>query len=130
VTLSRATLDAITLKETTFPEAVQSGLVKIDGNRAKLGELMSMLDTFEPMFPCCRASEVSVSGGLYSGARVFGARAQDTGYSPPRMSPASLLLYFAAGSTRCPVHDGRCCCAARLTSALNDHADGVLCAAK
>jgi alkyl sulfatase BDS1-like metallo-beta-lactamase superfamily hydrolase len=51
VTLSRATLDAITLKQTTFPEAVQSGLVKIDGNRGKLGELLSMLDNFELMFP-------------------------------------------------------------------------------
>ncbi|MCR6478775.1 MBL fold metallo-hydrolase [Variovorax sp. ZS18.2.2] len=51
VTLSRATLDAITLKETSFPAAVLTGKVKIEGNRAKLGELMSMLDTFEPMFP-------------------------------------------------------------------------------
>jgi len=51
VTLSRATLDAITLKQTTFPEAMQSGQVKIDGNRAKLGELLGMLDTFNPMFP-------------------------------------------------------------------------------
>ncbi len=50
VTLARATLDAITLKQTTFPEAVQAGLVKIDGNRAKLGELLGMLDTFDPMF--------------------------------------------------------------------------------
>lgn len=51
VTLSRATLDAVTLKETSFPAAVLAGKVKIEGNRAKLGELMSMLDTFEPMFP-------------------------------------------------------------------------------
>jgi alkyl sulfatase BDS1-like metallo-beta-lactamase superfamily hydrolase len=51
VTLSRATLDAITLKETSFPAAVLGGKVKIDGDRAKLGELMAMLDTFEPMFP-------------------------------------------------------------------------------
>lgn len=51
VTLSRATLDAVTLKQTTFPEAVQAGQVKIDGNRAKLGELLSMLDTFDLMFP-------------------------------------------------------------------------------
>ena len=51
VTLSRATLDAITLKETSFPAAVLAGKVKIDGDRAKLAELMSMLDTFEPMFP-------------------------------------------------------------------------------
>jgi len=51
VTLSRATLDAITLKQTSFPEAVRSGQVRIEGDRAKLGELLAMLDTFEPMFP-------------------------------------------------------------------------------
>jgi alkyl sulfatase BDS1-like metallo-beta-lactamase superfamily hydrolase len=51
VTLSRATLDAVTLKETSFPAAVLTGKVKIEGDRAKLAELMSMLDTFEPMFP-------------------------------------------------------------------------------
>jgi alkyl sulfatase BDS1-like metallo-beta-lactamase superfamily hydrolase len=51
VTLSRATLDAVTLKETSFPAAVLAGKVKIEGNRARLGELMSMLDSFEPMFP-------------------------------------------------------------------------------
>ncbi len=51
VTLSRATLDAVTLKETSFPAAVLTGKVKIDGDRAKLAQLMSMLDTFEPMFP-------------------------------------------------------------------------------
>ncbi len=51
VTLNRATLDAVTLKETSFPAAVLTGKVKIEGDRAKLAELMSMLDTFEPMFP-------------------------------------------------------------------------------
>jgi len=51
VTLSRATLDAVTLKETSFPAAVLTGKVKIEGDRAKLAGLMSMLDTFEPMFP-------------------------------------------------------------------------------
>ncbi|WP_395318780.1 alkyl/aryl-sulfatase [Variovorax sp. UC74_104] len=51
VTLNRATLDAITLKETSFPAAVLAGKVKIEGDRSKLAELMSMLDTFEPMFP-------------------------------------------------------------------------------
>ena len=34
----------------------------------------------------------------------FRAGANDTRYSPPRMSPASLLLYFAAGSTWCHSH--------------------------
>jgi hypothetical protein len=39
-------------------------------------------------------------------ALLFRAGAKGTGYSPPRMSPgaAPLLLYFAAGSTRRPVH--------------------------
>jgi protein-tyrosine-phosphatase len=40
------------------------------------------------------------------GCGVIRARATDTGYSPPRMSPASLLLYFAAGSTRYQSHVG------------------------
>jgi alkyl sulfatase BDS1-like metallo-beta-lactamase superfamily hydrolase len=78
VTLSRATLDAVTLKERAFPRRCSAGKVKIDGDRGKLAELMSMLDTFEPMFP--------------------GGRAQGAGYSPPRMSSD-----FAAGSTRRPV---------------------------
>jgi hypothetical protein len=36
----------------------------------------------------------------------FRASEQAAGYSPARMSPASLLLYFAQGSTRRPVHLG------------------------
>lgn len=51
VTLSRATLDAVTLKQTSFPAAVLAGQVRIEGDRAKLAELMAMLDSFEPMFP-------------------------------------------------------------------------------
>ncbi|MBK6614579.1 alkyl sulfatase dimerization domain-containing protein [Ottowia sp.] len=51
LTLSRATLDAITLRQTTFPEAIQSGQIKLEGDRAKIGELLGMLDTFEQMFP-------------------------------------------------------------------------------
>lgn len=51
VTLSRAALDAVTLKQTSFPAAVLAGQVRIEGDRAKLAELMAMLDSFEPMFP-------------------------------------------------------------------------------
>lgn len=51
VTLSRTTLDAVMLRETSFPAALLAGKLKIDGDRAKLAELMSMLDIFEPMFP-------------------------------------------------------------------------------
>jgi hypothetical protein len=65
---------------------------------------------------CCLAADET--GTVKIASLLFGASAQDTGYSPPRMSPASLLLYFAAGSTRCPVHSGRSACAGRSTSAL------------
>ncbi len=50
LTLVRATLDAITLRQTTFPEAVQAGLIKVDGDPRKLSELLAMFDTFNPMF--------------------------------------------------------------------------------
>jgi alkyl sulfatase BDS1-like metallo-beta-lactamase superfamily hydrolase len=50
LTLSRATLDAVALRRTTFPEAVQAGLVKVEGDVGKLTELLGMLDTFNPMF--------------------------------------------------------------------------------
>jgi alkyl sulfatase BDS1-like metallo-beta-lactamase superfamily hydrolase len=50
LTLARGALDAVTLRQTTFPEAVQSGSIKVEGNAAKLVELLGMLDTFNPMF--------------------------------------------------------------------------------
>jgi alkyl sulfatase BDS1-like metallo-beta-lactamase superfamily hydrolase len=50
LTLARSTLDAVTLRKTTFPEAVQAGLIKIEGDAGKLVELLGMLDTFNPMF--------------------------------------------------------------------------------
>jgi alkyl sulfatase BDS1-like metallo-beta-lactamase superfamily hydrolase len=50
LTLARATLDAVTLRKTTFPEAVQAGLIRIEGDAGKLVELLGMLDTFNPMF--------------------------------------------------------------------------------
>jgi hypothetical protein len=69
--------------------------------------------------------------GCCFGAGSFRARATDTGYSPPRMSPASLLLYFAAGSTRYQSHLGTLLVCGRSTTAPhNAHVDGVLCAAK
>jgi alkyl sulfatase BDS1-like metallo-beta-lactamase superfamily hydrolase len=50
LTLARSTLDAVTLRKMTFPEAVQGGLIKIEGDPTKLIELLGMLDTFNPMF--------------------------------------------------------------------------------
>ena len=50
VTLTRGTLDSITLRQTTFPEALKAGTVQIAGDPGKLAELLGLLDTFEPMF--------------------------------------------------------------------------------
>ncbi len=50
LTLARATLDAVTLKQMGFPQAVQQGLIKIDGDPGKLVELLSLLDTFNTSF--------------------------------------------------------------------------------
>ena len=50
LTLTRATLDAITLRRTTFQAAAQAGLIKIEGDPRKLIEFLGMLDTFDPMF--------------------------------------------------------------------------------
>jgi alkyl sulfatase BDS1-like metallo-beta-lactamase superfamily hydrolase len=50
VTLDRASLDSIMLGETTLEKAVADGKVKVTGGSAKLGELVSMLDTFEFWF--------------------------------------------------------------------------------
>ena len=51
LTLTRATLDEISLQKTTFPAALQSGRIAINGKREKLIELLQMLDTFPPGFP-------------------------------------------------------------------------------
>jgi alkyl sulfatase BDS1-like metallo-beta-lactamase superfamily hydrolase len=50
ITLDRATLDAITLKQKTFPQAAKEGAITIQGNAAKLQELLGMMDEFNPMF--------------------------------------------------------------------------------
>ncbi len=50
LTLTRATLDAITLGRTTFEKEVAAGNVKIQGDGNKFGELMGMLDTFKGDF--------------------------------------------------------------------------------
>jgi alkyl sulfatase BDS1-like metallo-beta-lactamase superfamily hydrolase len=50
VTLDRAVLNRLILREMPFADAVQRGLVGIDGNSAKVAELFSLLDDFSPMF--------------------------------------------------------------------------------
>jgi alkyl sulfatase BDS1-like metallo-beta-lactamase superfamily hydrolase len=50
VKLTRATLDAITLKQRTFVGSIATGDVSISGNPLKLGELFGLLDEFSPDF--------------------------------------------------------------------------------
>lgn len=50
LTLTRQTLNAIMLTQTTFPEAVGAKKITIEGNPAKLLELLSLFDTFSPSF--------------------------------------------------------------------------------
>ena len=50
ITLTRATLDAISLQQTTFAQEVVSGAIKIDGNKGTLLELISLFDPFDQKF--------------------------------------------------------------------------------
>ena len=50
VTLDRAALDRLVLRETSWADAVQRGLVSIDGDPAKVAELFGLLDDFALMF--------------------------------------------------------------------------------
>ncbi len=50
LTLTRATLDEILLRRLTFPAAVASGAIRLEGNPLKLFELLQLLDNFEPGF--------------------------------------------------------------------------------
>ena len=51
LTLTRATLDEISLQKITFPAALQSGLIVVTGKREKVAELLGMLETFSVGFP-------------------------------------------------------------------------------
>jgi alkyl sulfatase BDS1-like metallo-beta-lactamase superfamily hydrolase len=59
-TLSRAALDAISLKRRSFADSVASGDVSISGNPLKLGELFGLLDKFPPGFEVVEPKKVSV----------------------------------------------------------------------
>jgi len=49
-TLARATLDSITLGQTTFDKEIAAGNIKVEGDAKKLAELMGLLDTFDVNF--------------------------------------------------------------------------------
>ena len=50
VTLDRAVLDRVVLRELPFGDALASGLVAIDGDAARVAELFTLLDDFPLMF--------------------------------------------------------------------------------
>ena len=50
VTLDRATLDRVILREIPFTDAAERGLVAVDGDPAKVAELFDLLDDFSVMF--------------------------------------------------------------------------------
>jgi alkyl sulfatase BDS1-like metallo-beta-lactamase superfamily hydrolase len=49
-TLARGVLDEVIAKQTTFPEAVAAGKIKVAGDAMRLGELMALMDEFPRMF--------------------------------------------------------------------------------
>ena len=60
VTLTRAALDAITLKQRTFLGSVLTGDISVGGNPLRLRELFGLLDEFSPGFEIVEPRKVSV----------------------------------------------------------------------
>jgi alkyl sulfatase BDS1-like metallo-beta-lactamase superfamily hydrolase len=60
VTLTRAALDAVSLKQRSFAASVGSGDVSVAGNPQKLGELFGLLDEFPPGFEVIEPKKASV----------------------------------------------------------------------
>lgn len=60
VTLTRAALDAITLKQRTFLGSVVTGDISVGGNPLKLRELFGMFDEFSPSFEIVEPRKVAV----------------------------------------------------------------------
>jgi alkyl sulfatase BDS1-like metallo-beta-lactamase superfamily hydrolase len=60
IKLTRATLDAITLKQRTFLGSIVTGDVGISGNPLKLAELFGLLDDFAPDFEIVEPKKAAV----------------------------------------------------------------------
>jgi alkyl sulfatase BDS1-like metallo-beta-lactamase superfamily hydrolase len=60
IKLTRAALDAITLKQRSFLGSIVTGDVSISGNPLKLRELFGLLDDFTPDFDIVEPRRVSV----------------------------------------------------------------------
>ena len=60
LTLTSASFDAITLKQRTFADSIQSGDIKLGGDPAKLRELFGMFDEFTTGFEIVEPLKVRV----------------------------------------------------------------------
>ena len=60
LTLTRAALDAITLKQRTFADSIQSGDIKLSGDQNKLRELFGLFDEFSTGFEIVEPRKVKV----------------------------------------------------------------------
>jgi alkyl sulfatase BDS1-like metallo-beta-lactamase superfamily hydrolase len=59
-TLARSTLDEVIAKQTSFPEAVAAGKIKVTGNAMRLAELMGLMDEFPRMFEIVEPKRTAV----------------------------------------------------------------------
>ena len=59
--LPRSVLDEVIAKQTSFQDAVESGIVKFTGNPMRLGELMALMDEFPRMFEIVEPKRTAVS---------------------------------------------------------------------
>jgi alkyl sulfatase BDS1-like metallo-beta-lactamase superfamily hydrolase len=60
LTLTRAILDAVTLKQRTFADSIQSGDIKLSGDQTRLGELFGLFDEFSTGFEIVEPRKVKV----------------------------------------------------------------------
>jgi len=60
-TLSRAVLDEVIAKLTTFPDAVAAGKIKASGDAMRLDELMTLMDDFPRMFEIVEPKRTAIS---------------------------------------------------------------------
>nr|WP_322032053.1 alkyl sulfatase dimerization domain-containing protein [Paraburkholderia sp. J76] len=51
LTMPKSSLDNIMLHQTNLDKEVQAGRAKVDGDRGKISELLSLTDSFNPLFP-------------------------------------------------------------------------------
>src|SRR5258707_4952914 len=59
--LARGMLDEVVAKQTSFPDAVAAGKIKVSGNPVRLGELMALMDEFPRMVEIVEPKRTAVT---------------------------------------------------------------------